>query len=317
MKLKCSLLLLFSFLVLQAQDDPKMYDIINAVSADRLEADITALANFGTRHTLSDTVSTTRGIGAARRWIKSEYEKISADCGNCLEVFFQKDLVEQGANNRIVKDVWVVNVVAIQRGTKFPNRFIIMSGDIDSRASVSTDGETDAPGANDNASGTSTVIELTQAFSAAKPKGHGPKRSILALLVCGEEKGLLGSQYFIKQAPFKLENIIANVNVDMVGRTDELHDEDDQYIYVIGADKLSSEVFHKYQQHYFDAPKIIQYKGFIYIMAADLKKAKMIEDVFKNNLLIANTLESDLQFLEDSEISYLGNWEAEKYRQKL
>lgn len=82
-------------------------------------------------------------------------------------------------------------------------------------------------------------------------------------------------------------------------------------------DELSTEAFQQYRERYFDAPKIVCYKGFTYILAADLKKAKMIEDVLKNNLLIANALDAELQFLEDEEISYLGNWEAEKYRQKL
>lgn len=86
---------------------------------------------------------------------------------------------------------------------------------------------------------------------------------------------------------------------------------------ILDMDELNVSVFHKYRETYFDVPKIVRYKGRVYIMAEDLKKAKMIEDVFKNNLLIADTLGSDLEFLEDSEISYLGNWEAEKYRQKL
>jgi len=129
-------ILLFSILFsvsIAAQTDSKIYDIIDAVSEENLRNDVKTLADFGTRHTLSDTLSDTRGIGAARRWIKSQFDNISKDCSDCLEVFFQKDLVEKGRNQRIVKDVMVVNVVAIQRGTKYPNRFIIMSGDIDSR----------------------------------------------------------------------------------------------------------------------------------------------------------------------------------------
>ena len=111
-----------------------LYDIANAPSAERIEKDIRILAGFGTRHTLSDTVSSTRGIGAARRWIKSEFEQISKQCGNCLEVKFHKGLAEKD-DRRIVKDTWVVNVLAIQRGTDHPDRYIIMSGDIDSRIS--------------------------------------------------------------------------------------------------------------------------------------------------------------------------------------
>ena len=151
-----------------SQTDTRIYDIINAVSAERIESDVTTLVNFGTRHTLSDTVSTTRGIGAARRWIKSEFEKISGDCNDCLEVFYQKNLIPKGDNARIVKDVEVVNVVAIQRGTKFPNRFIIMSGDIDSRVSDPTNYTSDSPGANDNASGMAGTIEASRVLSKYK-----------------------------------------------------------------------------------------------------------------------------------------------------
>ncbi|HAT67481.1 MAG TPA: peptidase M28, partial [Flavobacteriaceae bacterium] len=101
---------LLSTVTVFSQTDARIYDIISEVSSQRIEKDITTLANFGTRHTLSDTVSNTRGIGAARRWIKKEFEAISKDCNDCLEVFFQKDLVKAGENNRITKDVWIVNV---------------------------------------------------------------------------------------------------------------------------------------------------------------------------------------------------------------
>jgi len=97
-------------------------------------------------------------------------------------------------------------------------------------------------GANDNGSGTSTVIQLMKAFAAAKADGHGPRRTVVGLLVCGEEKGLLGSEYYSKIPAFPLEKTIVNVNVDMVGRTDKFHEPEDEYIYIIGADKLSSEL---------------------------------------------------------------------------
>ena len=105
----------------------ELHNIGTAPSADRIQKDIQTLVNFGTRHTLSDTVSNTRGIGAARRWIKAEFEKISADCGGCLEVFYVGDYV---TGNRIPEPTNVVSVVAIQRGTADPNRFVMMSGDI-------------------------------------------------------------------------------------------------------------------------------------------------------------------------------------------
>src|SRR5690606_17258453 len=132
------------------QSDPRIYDIIDSVSPDRIEADIRKLASFGTRNTFSDTTSQTRGIGAARRWIKAEFDKLSDSCSECLEVFLQKDLVTKEGNSRVPHDAWVVNVVAVQRGSKYPDNYIIMSGDIDSRASNTMDFTTDAPGANDN-----------------------------------------------------------------------------------------------------------------------------------------------------------------------
>ena len=177
------LFLLFT-ITLQSQADPRLYDIIQAVSADRIESDIATLAGFGTRHTLSDTVSDTRGIGAARRWIKKEFEKISADCGGCLEVFYQRNLVPEGENNRIIRDVWVVNVVAVLRGTENPGRYVIMSGDIDSRVSDPTDFTSDSPGANDNASGMAGVLEAARVLSR-----YQFRNSVVFTGLSGEEQG--------------------------------------------------------------------------------------------------------------------------------
>lgn len=97
-------------------------------------------------------------------------------------------------------------------------------------------------GADDNGSGTSTVLEVCQSFVEAKKSGAGPKRSILFLLVSGEEKGLLGSEYYSEHPIFPIEKTVANVNVDMVGRIDKKHEGNPEYIYVIGADRLSSEL---------------------------------------------------------------------------
>ncbi|SHI59221.1 M28 family metallopeptidase [Aquimarina spongiae] len=195
-----------------AQTDQKIYDIINAVSAERIGTDVKKLAGFGTRHTLSDTVSNARGIGAARRWIKGEFERISKNCNNCLEVFFQKDLVKKGANQRIVKDVWVYNVVAIQRGTKYPNRFIVMSGDIDSRITDPNNFTDDAPGANDNATGMAGAIEAARVLSKYKFES-----SIIYVGLSGEEQGLFGGQGLARYAAEKKWEIIGVMNNDMIG----------------------------------------------------------------------------------------------------
>lgn len=97
-------------------------------------------------------------------------------------------------------------------------------------------------GANDNGSGTSTVLDIAQAFALAKQKGVGPRRSVLCMLVTGEEKGLLGSEYYAENPVFPLENTVVNVNVDMVGRVDKKHEGNPDYIYVIGSDRLSTDL---------------------------------------------------------------------------
>ena len=156
--------------LLQGQEKRDLYKIIDEVSSERIEKDIRKLVSFGTRHTLSDTLSKKRGIGAARRWIKSEFEKISTNCNNCLEVFYQKNYFTPKDGERIVKPVWINNVVAIQKGSINPNSFIIMSGDIDSRISDPTNYKDDSPGANDNASGMAGTIEAARVLSKYKAK---------------------------------------------------------------------------------------------------------------------------------------------------
>lgn len=207
-----SLLFILSVTFVNAQTNSKIYDIINAVSEERIKSDITTLANFGTRNTFSDTVSNTRGIGAARRWIKSEFDKMSNECNNCLNVFYQKDFVTQKGNNRVPHDAWVVNVVAIQKGTKYPNRYIIMSGDIDSRASDTMDFTTDAPGANDNASGMAGTMEAARVLSKYKFEN-----SIIYVGLSGEEQGLFGGAGLAKYAKEKKWEIIGILNNDMIG----------------------------------------------------------------------------------------------------
>uniref|UniRef100_UPI00404AC0C5 M28 family peptidase n=1 Tax=Gelidibacter sp. TaxID=2018083 RepID=UPI00404AC0C5 len=206
------IILLFTLNSLQAQTNQKIYDIIDAVSAERIAKDIETLANFGTRNTFSDTVSETRGIGAARRWIKQEFESISKNCNNCLDVFYQKDFVTKEGNNRVPHDAWVVNVVAIQKGTKYPNRYIIMSGDIDSRASDTMDFTTDAPGANDNASGMAGTIEVARVLSK-----YTFESSIIYVGLSGEEQGLFGGAGLAAYAKEKGWDIYGVFNNDMIG----------------------------------------------------------------------------------------------------
>ena len=212
--MKKSILILSLFLTLTnyAQTDSRIYEIIENISSERIKKDITTLANFGTRNTFSDTISKTRGIGAARRWVKSEFESISNACKNCLDVFYQKDFVTTNDGERVPKDTWIVNVVAIQKGTKYPNRYIIMSGDIDSRNSDTMDFTTDAPGANDNASGMAGTIEAARVLSKYKFES-----SIIYLGLSGEEQGLFGGKGFATYVKNKGWEIIGVLNNDMIG----------------------------------------------------------------------------------------------------
>lgn len=210
-KFAIAYIFLFSVCLI-GQTDQRIYDIMNKVSAERIKKDVTTLVNFGTRHTLSDTISNTRGIGAARRWIKSEFDRISEKCNDCLEVSYQRDLVKKEESNRIPKDVWVVNVVAIQRGTTYPDRYIIMSGDIDSRVSDANNYTSDSPGANDNASGMAGTIEAARVLSNYKFEN-----SIIYLGLSGEEQGLFGGQGLVKSAKEKGWDIIGIFNNDMIG----------------------------------------------------------------------------------------------------
>ena len=205
-------LIIFSISKSTAQNKDALYDIIENTSSAKLEENIRILANFGTRHTLSDTLSETRGIGAARRWIKSEFESISKNCGNCLDVFYQKNYFTPKDGDRIVKPVWINNVVAIQRGKIHPNRFIIMSGDIDSRISDPTNYTDDSPGANDNASGMAGTIEAARVLSE-----YTFNNSILYVGLAGEEQGLFGGKGLAKHAKEKGWEIIGILNNDMIG----------------------------------------------------------------------------------------------------
>jgi len=197
-----------------ARAEPQVQDLRHelaaAVSAARIEHDIRQLAGFGTRHTLSETASDTRGIGAARRWVEQEFRKISRDCDGCLEVFTVGDVIS--GERRIPEPTEVVNVVAIQRGTLDPDRMVMMAGDIDSRVSDPLDGTSDSPGANDNASGLAGTIEAARVLSQHRFAG-----SIVYVGLSGEEQGLFGGKILVERALKSGWRIKAVLNNDMIG----------------------------------------------------------------------------------------------------
>ena len=189
---------------------PELRAIATAPSADRIEADIRKLVSFGTRHTLSETGSDTRGIGAARRWIHAEFERISADCGGCLEVRYSRDFVS--GEERIPDRAEVVSVIAIQRGTADPGRYVVMSGDIDSRVTDPMNATSDSPGANDNASGVAGTLEAARVLTRYEFPG-----TIVYAALAGEEQGLFGGKILAAEAKEAGWRIEAVINNDMIG----------------------------------------------------------------------------------------------------
>jgi len=184
--------------------------MVDEVSAARIEASVRALVGFGTRNTLSDTISATRGIGAARRWIKTEFDRIGAACGGCLDVRYVSEIYPP--QRRIPDSVNVVNVVAVLRGTTDPNRYVIMAGDIDSRVTDVLNATDSAPGANDNASGLAGTLEAARILSR-----HRFGASVAFLALSAEEQGLLGGQTVARLAADSGWNIEAVLNDDMIG----------------------------------------------------------------------------------------------------
>ncbi|GMG87789.1 M28 family metallopeptidase [Biformimicrobium ophioploci] len=197
-------------------DAALLENIRQDVSAERIEKDITRLVGFGTRHTLSDTKSETRGIGAARRWVYDEFKRISAECGDCLEVYYQSDFVE--GERRIPNRTEVVNVIAVQKGTVDPGRYVIMSGDIDSRVTDPMNFTDDSPGANDNASGLAGALEAARVLSKHKFAG-----SIVYAGLSGEEQGLFGGKIMAAAAKKDGWRITGVLNNDMIGNIEGIN----------------------------------------------------------------------------------------------
>ena len=189
-----------------------LHQLAGEVQPDRMRADIEALVGFGTRHTLSETVSDTRGIGAARRWAQRQFEGISRDCGGCLTVVTPSDTV---TGPRVPTPTEVVNVVAIQRGTGDPNRVIIISGHIDSRVTDVMNFTDDAPGANDDASGVAAVLEAARVLSQ-----HRFEATLVFAALSGEEQGLLGGKILADYAEAQGWRVEANLNNDIVGNSE-------------------------------------------------------------------------------------------------
>jgi hypothetical protein len=189
---------------------------LREISAQRIQASIEKLVSLGTRLTLSaqDTQSVTagHGIGAATAWIKSEFERYSADCGGCLEV--KTDTFTQPVADRIPEPTQITDVYAVLRGSDpaSASRIVLVTGHYDSRNSDTLDTKGDAPGANDDASGTAVSLECARVLGKLKFPA-----TVIFLAVAGEEQGLNGSEHFAQMARQQGWNVEAVLNNDIVG----------------------------------------------------------------------------------------------------
>jgi len=196
--------------------DARIASALKQVSADRIRANIEKLVSFGTRSTISaqdsEAMSAGKGVGAAREWIRSEFESYSKDCGGCLEV--KTDSFTEAPAERIPKPTEITNVYAVLKGTdpETAKRIVLVTGHYDSRNSDTFNITDAAPGANDDGSGTAVSLECARVLSKLKFPG-----TIIFLTVAGEEQGLNGSKHFAQMAKQQGWDIEAALNNDIVG----------------------------------------------------------------------------------------------------
>jgi len=191
---------------------PAIAQLVADISPQRIEAHVRKLVSFQTRHTMSDTVSDTRGIGAARRWIKAELERCGAQAGGRLQVAFDSHVTP--VSKRISRPTEIVNVVATLPGSQpeSAQRIYVVSGHYDSRATDVMDASGNAPGANDDASGTAAVIEMACVMARRQFDA-----TLVFMAVAAEEQGLLGSGHWAQQAKSKQLDIAGMLNNDIIG----------------------------------------------------------------------------------------------------
>lgn len=193
------------------REQTALHALATAPSEAELRATIEKLIGFGTRHTMSDTTSDSRGIGAARRWVKARFEAISHECGGCIDVVTPS---QSFTGKRLPQPTDVMDVVAIKRGKGDPKRVIVMTGHLDSRVTDVMNATSDAPGANDDASGVAALIEAARLLS----KGDNQATLVFAAL-SGEEQGLYGGKVLADYATAQGWQVEADLNNDIVGNS--------------------------------------------------------------------------------------------------
>ncbi|KQW88479.1 aminopeptidase [Massilia sp. Root418] len=201
-----------------ARHHPDIDKIVREISPQRIEATVRKLVSFQTRHTMSATESDTVGIGAARRWIKSEFERCNAQNGGRLQVAFDSHVAP--VSRRISRPTEIVNVVATLPGTQdaAKERIYVVSGHYDSRNTDVMDATGAAPGANDDASGTAAVMEMACVMSK-----YQFDATLVFMTVAAEEQGLLGAAHWAEQARQKKLNIAGMFTNDIIGSSRDEH----------------------------------------------------------------------------------------------
>lgn len=179
------------------------------------------------------------GQKKAGEYIINTYKNLGINYPTGASSYYQKVPAEFMTKKFGNKGVDSENIWAFIPGSQFPDEIVVISAHYDH---VGTKNDEIYNGADDDGSGTVALLEIAQAFAQAKKEGHGPKRSILFLHVTAEEKGLHGSRYYAENPLFPLKNTVVDINIDMIGRVDPEHEENPNYIYVIGSDRLSTEL---------------------------------------------------------------------------
>ncbi|MBT30975.1 MAG: peptidase M28 [Thalassobius sp.] len=213
-----SLLWLFITTSINAQEiinkDAEIAKMVSEISAENIEANVRKLVTFGTRHTLSDTKSNDTGVGAARRWVKSQFDLYAKESGGRFTSEIDEYTIEADGR-RIPEEALSANVVGVLKGTNpDDDRVFLITGHLDSRATDVMDKEIDAPGANDDGSGVAVVMELARIMS----KRAFPS-TIIFMAVTGEEQGLYGAGYMADKLLADSTNLVAVINNDMVGNS--------------------------------------------------------------------------------------------------
>jgi len=231
------LALSLSFLSCMAQQSKKLVkvdemDFANTITSNDLKEHLYIFAGDG----FEGRETGEPGQKKAAEYLKAEYKKLNIPSPLGNDDYFQE--VPASAFNGDIKDS--ENVVAFIEGSEKPKEILVISSHYD-HLGIDDEGNI-FNGADDDGSGTVAILEIAEAFMKAKASGYGPKRSILFLNVTGEEKGLVGSKYYTDHPIFPLAQTVADLNIDMIGRSDVAHKSNDNYVYLIGSDKLSTEL---------------------------------------------------------------------------